>query len=76
MNLLSPLLMVGVFDQIEGPFVVSGNFNWQIKYVTKIELIDPTYGPDNIFTCLINSNTLSFSHRVRDSSLLLASQRN
>ncbi len=72
-NLLSPALMLKVFDQIEDPMMISEKLNWRIRYMTKIEFIDPKYGPDNIFTCLTNSNILSFSRGDRDSSLFFAS---
>ncbi len=72
-NVISQAVMLEVFDHIKGPLVVSKKLNWQIGYVTEIELIDPTCGPDNIFTCLTNSNILSFSRGGKDSSLFFAS---
>lgn len=68
-NLLSPAVIVGVFVQIEGLFVVSEKLNWQIRYVIKIELIDRTCNPDNIFICRIYSNILGFSCGSRDNSV-------
>ncbi len=68
--------MLGVFDQIKDPLVVSEKLNWQIRYMTKIELIDTTCGLDKIFTCLIYSKILSFSRESRDSALFFASPRN
>ncbi len=75
-NILSPALMLGVLNRIEGLLFVSEKLNWLMRYMAEIELIDPTYSPDNIFICLAYNNIFSFSRIGKGSFLIFANPHN